>query len=81
MPENYLLVALRNLRRQKGHAFINIAGLALGIACCLLIGLYVRTELRYDRHHEKADRIFRVTLLDVDDDRIGRPRHRSLPPR
>ena len=66
MLKNYLKVALRNLRQQKGYSFINIAGLALGIACCLLIGLYISNELRYERHHTKADRIFRVTQMDLD---------------
>jgi len=41
---------------------INIAGLAIGMACCLLIALYVLDDLSYDRYHEKADRIHRITL-------------------
>ncbi len=60
MLKNYLIVALRTLRRQKGYAFINIAGLAAGLACCLLILLFVQHELSYDRFHERADRIYRV---------------------
>ena len=62
MLKSYLKVALRHLRRQKGYAFINIFGLALGLACCLLIGLYLWGELSYDRHHEHADQIYRVGL-------------------
>ena len=62
MLRNYLKIALRNLRRQKGYAFINIAGLAVGIACCLLIVLHVYDELSYDRYHEHADRIYRLTI-------------------
>lgn len=62
MLKNYLKVALRHLRRQKAYAFINVFGLALGLACCLLIGLYVWGELRYDRHHAHADDIYRVGL-------------------
>lgn len=62
MLKNYLTIALRNLRKQAGYTFINISGLAVGIACCLLIFLYVRHELSYDRYHEKADRIYRVGL-------------------
>jgi len=61
MFKNYLTIALRNLRKHRGFAFINIAGLALGLACCLLIALYVRNELSCDRFHEKANRIYRVT--------------------
>ncbi len=60
MLTNYFKVALRTLRRRKGYAFINVAGLALGLAGCLLIGLYVRYELSYDRHHADAERVFRV---------------------
>ncbi len=60
MFKNYLKIALRNLLRHKGYSLINMSGLGVGIACCLLITLYVRHELSYDRFHEKADRIFRV---------------------
>jgi len=60
MLKNYLKIALRNLGRHKGYTFINVAGLAVGLASFLLILLYVQDELRFDRFHEKADRIFRV---------------------
>ena len=62
MLKNYLKIAIRNLRRYKGYAFINIFGLAVGLACCLLIMLYVQDERSYDRFHEKADRIYRVEM-------------------
>jgi len=60
MLKNYLTVALRTLRRRPGYAAINITGLAVGLACCLLIGLYILDELSYDRYHEHADRIVRM---------------------
>jgi putative ABC transport system permease protein len=60
MIRNYLKVALRNMKKHKGYTFINIAGLALGMACSLLILLHVQDELSYDRFHQKADRIYRV---------------------
>ena len=60
MLKNHLTVAIRNLRRNAGFTFINVAGLALGIACCILILLHVREELSYDTYHENADRIYRV---------------------
>ncbi|MEM1041801.1 MAG: ABC transporter permease [Bacteroidota bacterium] len=60
MLKNYLTIALRTLRRRRGYAALNVAGLALGLAGCLLIGLFVRHELAYDRHHEDADRVYRV---------------------
>lgn len=60
MVKNYLTIALRNLRKRKGYAFINIFGLAVGIAASLLILQYVTHELSYDTFHEDADRIYRV---------------------
>ncbi|HEY4209418.1 MAG TPA: ABC transporter permease, partial [Puia sp.] len=62
MFKNYLKIALRNLRRSKAFTFINVAGLALGIATCLLIVLYIQYELSYDKWNSKADRIVRVSL-------------------
>jgi putative ABC transport system permease protein len=58
---NYLKVAVRSLFRSKLTAFINIAGLASAMACSLLIALFIRDEISYDRYHSKADRIYRVT--------------------
>ena len=60
MFKNYLTIALRNLLRHKGYSAINVLGLAIGIACCVLILLYVQDELSYDQHHEKKDRIYRL---------------------
>jgi putative ABC transport system permease protein len=60
MFKNYLKIATRNLLKQKGYSFINIAGLATGIAACFLIFIWVRDELAYDRFHAKADRIYRA---------------------
>ncbi|MGD8535497.1 MAG: ABC transporter permease, partial [Candidatus Aminicenantes bacterium] len=60
MFRNYLKIALRNIRKHKGFSCINIAGLAIGVAACLLLFLWVQDELSYDRYHDKADRIFRV---------------------
>jgi putative ABC transport system permease protein len=60
MWRNYLTVALRIIRKYKGFSLINIAGLAIGIASCLLILIFVQSELSYDRFHQKAGRIHRV---------------------
>lgn len=60
MIRNYIKVAFRNLWKNKGYSAINIIGLAVGLASCLLIFLYVWDELRFDRFHDKADRIVRV---------------------
>ncbi len=61
MFRNVLLITLRNMRRYKLYSAINIAGLAVGIACCLMIGLLIEDELRYDRFHRYADRIYRLS--------------------
>ncbi len=60
MIKNYIKIALRNLSRHKGYSFINIAGLAIGMACCILILLWVKDELSFDRFHKNADNICRV---------------------
>jgi len=60
MLKNYLKSALRNIKKHKGYAFINIFGLAIGMTCCILIVMYITTELSYDRYHKNADRIFRL---------------------
>ncbi len=61
MIRNYFKVAIRNLLRQKGFSFINIFGLALGISCTALIGIWVTDELSYDRFHRDYDRLYRIT--------------------
>lgn len=60
MIRNYLVTAFRNLLRNKTFSFINIIGLAIGLAASLMIAMWVFDELSYDRFHENADRIFRV---------------------
>jgi putative ABC transport system permease protein len=60
MIRNYFMIALRSLGRSRVHSTINILGLSLGIACCLLILLFIRDEWTYDAFHTKADRIYRV---------------------
>lgn len=60
MLKNYFIIAMRNLTKQRFYTFINVAGLATGVAACLVIVLFVINELSYDKHHEKADRIYRV---------------------
>lgn len=60
MFRNYLLIAIRNLTRQKGFSAINIIGLGIGMACFILIFIWVRHELSYDRFNEKSDRLYRL---------------------
>jgi putative ABC transport system permease protein len=68
MLKNYLKTAWRNLLRNKSLSFINIAGLSIGLACCMLIFLYTKDEVSYDRFHEKKDSLFRVTCSIIDKD-------------
>ena len=62
MLKNYFRTAIRNLLRQRGYSLINITGLAIGLACCLLILMFVNDELSYDNYSEYAHRIYRITL-------------------
>jgi len=64
MIRNYLKVAFRNILRHKVYSLINIFGLAIGMALCLLILVYVQDELSYDGFHEKADRIYRIAQTE-----------------
>jgi putative ABC transport system permease protein len=66
MLKSYLLVALRNLTRNKIYSFINIAGLSLGLASAMLIILYVKDEVSYDRFHAGVNQIYRVTSQNFD---------------
>jgi putative ABC transport system permease protein len=58
--KSYFKMAFRQILRQKGYSFINIAGLTVGLACFILIGLWVQDELCFDRFHENKERIFRI---------------------
>jgi len=62
MFKNHLTIAQRIIRRHKGFSFINIAGLSVGLSAALIIGLYVRHEMSFDRHHENLQRIFRICV-------------------
>jgi putative ABC transport system permease protein len=62
MVKNYFKTAWRNMMRNKTSSFINVSGLSIGIACVLMIVIYIQNELSYDKFHKDADRIFQVTL-------------------
>ncbi len=62
MLKNYFVIAFRNLRKNKVYTFINMSGLALGIACTILIFQWVQDELSYDRFHENADNLYVATF-------------------
>src|SRR6185436_6649517 len=64
MFSNYLKIAVRNMLRYRGSSFVNIFGLAMGLACCSLCYLHVQYELGYDQFHEAGPRIYRVVVGD-----------------
>ncbi len=84
MLKNYLLVALRNLRKNVTYSFINIAGLSIGIVCTLLIMLWVFDELSFDKFQPKADRLYQVYVNADFDGKINtwnsvpQPTHEAL---
>ncbi|MEL6674863.1 MAG: ABC transporter permease [Bacteroidota bacterium] len=71
MLTNYLKVAFRNLFRNKIYSLINLFGLAIGVACCLLIFLYVQFEYSYDAYHPEADRIYQVYQIWDNEEQEG----------
>ena len=60
MIKNYLSVAIRNLFKHKFYSLLNILGLSIGLACFMLISLFIRSELSYDQFHADADRMYRI---------------------
>ena len=62
MFKNYLKLAWRSLVKQKSYSFINITGLSIGMACCVILFLFLQNELSFDRFHANADRIYRAVL-------------------
>lgn len=65
MLKNYISIAVRSLLKYKAYSFINVIGLAVGIACTLVILLYVQDELSYDKYHEKSERTYRI-IQDIE---------------
>ena len=61
MLKNYFKVAFRSLFKRKVYSIINISGLAVGLACCIMIALFIADEMSYDKFHSKSDNIYRVT--------------------
>jgi putative ABC transport system permease protein len=80
MLKNYLKVAWRNIVRKKGFSFINITGLAIGMAVCLLILLFVQYELSYDTYHDKAEDLYRLERQWLSPDGSVRGGFASLAP-
>lgn len=72
MWKNYFKIAHRNLTKHVGYSIINIGGLALGIASCILILLYVQDELAFDSHHPESERIYRIVEHRVEEGQADR---------
>ncbi|MEH6680558.1 MAG: ABC transporter permease [Sediminicola sp.] len=79
MIKNHFKIAWRNLSNDKVFSFIKIGGFAIGIAACLLIALFIRDELSYDRHYKNTDRIYRVVMQGVMDGEVLKSVHFQLP--
>jgi putative ABC transport system permease protein len=80
MFNNYLKVAFRNLMKRKGYSFLNIAGLAVGLAVCLAIMIFVRFETSYDKFHKDSDRLVRIERQFLGPDGAVRGGFSSLAP-
>jgi len=61
MLKNYFKIALRNMLRNKVYSLINILGLSIGVACCLLLALYIQEEYSVDKHHARVEDVYRIT--------------------
>ena len=72
MLKNYLKITFRNMKRHKGFSLINISGLAIGMACTILILLWVQYELSFDRFHENADQLYQAVYKFEDQEVYGR---------
>jgi putative ABC transport system permease protein len=79
MIKNYFLIALRNLSKNKVYSFINIAGLAVGIAVAMLIGLWVWDELSFNKYHKNYDRLTQAYISQTFNKQTGSGRAVSLP--
>ncbi len=79
MLKNYALITIRNLFRNKVYSFINVAGLAIGLTCSMLIFLWVQDELSFDTFHPKADRLYQVWINAKFDGEINSWRSVPLP--
>ncbi len=80
MFKNYLKIAWRNLMKRKGYSFLNIGGLALGLAVCLMILIFVRYELSYEDFNADKDRIVRMEIQFLGPDGAPKGGFASLAP-
>ena len=79
MIRNYFVIAVRNIMRNKTYSFINILGLSIGVACCLLLALYIQDEYSYDKHIAGIDNVYRITT-ELHSDKGGDQKMRTCSP-
>lgn len=60
MLKNFITIAFRSMMRNKAYSLINLSGLSIGLACCLLLALFIQTEMGYDTHHKDLDNLYRI---------------------
>lgn len=72
MIKTYLKLAFRSLVKNKVFSFINVFGLAIGLTCCLLISMYIYTELSYDTQHKAGDRLYQLGTISIQDGKADR---------
>ena len=78
MIQNYFKIAWRSLTKNKGFSLINITGLSIGIAACILIAVYILHESSYDKHVNNSENVYRLTSSYDDGSRIGWGIHFSV---
>jgi putative ABC transport system permease protein len=79
MFQNAFKTALRHFRKHKGYSFLNVAGLSIGLACFILILLFIQYEFRYEKHHVNAKRIYRLVIEQNLGDRVFRASSSPVP--
>ena len=79
MMRNHFKISLRSLGKQKFFTAINVAGMTLGLTCFILITLYIRYESSFDKHHQEADQLYRISQLQVGNDIRGKDRYAITP--
>ncbi|HWA34343.1 MAG TPA: ABC transporter permease, partial [Cyclobacteriaceae bacterium] len=79
MLGSYLKIAIRSLLRNRIYSLINIAGLAMGVACCQLLSLYIWDEMSYDKHHQRGEDVYRI-ITDFQSDLIVNRTGTASPP-
>src|SRR5215475_13396379 len=79
MLKNYFITALRNFRREKISSSVSIAGLAIGMACCMLIIVYIKDELSYDKYNANIKNIYRINWSRNNDGELSTDATRPVP--